>query len=119
MHDQYLTEICRHAKHAHEQKHRELRKRQKRAIDVMLATTDLLLEWPDDQRAVKADLWQQVDERSLRGALATTSGTFSGSKNAATATYCSTATPVCANILPPFSTCLLPPNRAMSRAPRH
>ena len=66
MHDQYLTEITRQTHHAHEQKHRELRKRQKRAIDVMLTTTDFLLEWPDDQPLLKPDLWQQVTEVSLR-----------------------------------------------------
>src|SRR4029434_777307 len=39
MHDQYLMEITRQTHRAHEQKHRELRKRQKRAIDVILDTT--------------------------------------------------------------------------------
>jgi Domain of unknown function (DUF4158) len=36
MHDQYVTEMCRHAKHLYEQQHRELRKRHKRALDVVL-----------------------------------------------------------------------------------
>jgi TnpA family transposase len=66
MHDQYLMEMTRQTHHAHEQKHRELRKRQKRAIDVMLDTTDFLLEWPDDQPLSKHDLWQQVEEVTLR-----------------------------------------------------
>jgi TnpA family transposase len=66
MHDQYLMEITRQTHHAHEHKHRELRQRQKRAIDVMLATTDFLLEWPDDQPLSKHDLWQQVAEVTLR-----------------------------------------------------
>ena len=66
MHDQYLMEITRQTHHAHEQKHRELRKRQKRAIDVMLDTTDFLLDWPDDQPLSKHDLWQQVEEVTLR-----------------------------------------------------
>ena len=66
MHDQYLMEITRQTHHAHEQQHRELRKRQKRAIDVMLDTTDFLLEWPDDQPLSKHDLWQQVAEGTLR-----------------------------------------------------
>jgi hypothetical protein len=48
MHDQYIMEMCRQAKHLHEQKHRELRKRQKRAIDVVLEATDRLLDWPAD-----------------------------------------------------------------------
>jgi TnpA family transposase len=66
MHDQYLMEITRQTHHAHEQKHRELRKRQKRAIDVMLDTTDFLLEWPDEQPLSKHDLWRQVEEVTLR-----------------------------------------------------
>ena len=66
MHDQYVMEISRQTHNAHEQKHRELRKRQKRAIDVMLDTTDFLLEWPDDQPLSKTDLWRQVEEVTLR-----------------------------------------------------
>ena len=66
MHDQYVVEILRQTKNAHEKKHRELRKRQKRAIDVMLDTTDFLLEWPDDQPISKHDLWQKVEEVKLR-----------------------------------------------------
>ena len=66
MHDQYLMEITRQTYHAHAQKHRELRKRQKRAIAVMLDTTDFLLEWPDEQPLSKHDLWQQVTEVALR-----------------------------------------------------
>jgi len=66
MHDQYLMEITRQTHRAHEQKHRELRKRQKRAIDVMLDTTDFLLAWPDEQPLSKHDLWQQVTEVTLR-----------------------------------------------------
>jgi hypothetical protein len=70
MHDQYIMEICRQTKHLHEQKHRELRNRQKRAIDVVLEATDLLLDWPDEPPLSKDTLWQQLDERKLRGSLA-------------------------------------------------
>jgi TnpA family transposase len=70
MHDQYLTDMCRQAKNIHEKKHRELRKRQKRAIDVVLDTTHLLLDWPEDQALSKEELWQQVDEGKLRSSLA-------------------------------------------------
>lgn len=66
MHDQYVIEIARQTRNAYEQKHRELRKRQKRAIDVMLDTTDFLLEWPDEQPLSKHDLWRQVEEVKLR-----------------------------------------------------
>jgi TnpA family transposase len=66
MHDQYVTDISRQTRNAYEKKHRELRKRQKRAIDVMLDTTDFLLDWPDDQPLSKDDIWRQVEEVKLR-----------------------------------------------------
>jgi len=69
MHDQYLLELCRHAKNAHEQQHRELRKRQKKAVDIVLATTNLFLEWPDELPLSKTAFWQRVDERTLRSSL--------------------------------------------------
>lgn len=64
--DQYVMEICREIRNAHEKKHREIRKRQKRAIDVMLDTAVFLLDWPDDQLLSKNDLWRQVEEVKLR-----------------------------------------------------
>jgi TnpA family transposase len=66
MHDQYIMEMCRQAKNVYEKKHRAFRKRQKRAIDTVLATTDILLDWPEDQLLSKEELWQQVDETRLR-----------------------------------------------------
>jgi len=47
-----------------------LHKRQKRAIDVVLETTDLLLECPEERAFSKAELWQQIDARTFRGSLA-------------------------------------------------
>src|SRR5215813_14943642 len=70
MHDQYVMEMCRQAKHLHEQMHRELRKRQKRAIDVVLEASDRLLDWPHERPLSKAALWQEIDERKFRGSLA-------------------------------------------------
>lgn len=69
MHDQYVMEICRQVKNTHERKHRELRQRQKKAIDTILDTTNLLLDWPDEPPLSKQELWQQVDETKLRTAL--------------------------------------------------
>lgn len=70
LHDQYVTEMCRHAKNAYEQKHRDLRKRQKKAVDTVLATTSLFLDWPDDEPLSKQVFWQQVNEGDLRTSLA-------------------------------------------------
>jgi hypothetical protein len=67
MRDQYVIDISRQIRNAYEKKHRELRKRQKRAINVMLDTTDFLLDWPDDQPLSKDDIWRQVEEVKLRG----------------------------------------------------
>ena len=69
MHDQYILDLCRPARLAHEKQHRMLRKRQKRAIDTVLATTDLLLDWSDNQPLTKAVLWQRVDEHALRSSI--------------------------------------------------
>lgn len=69
MHDQYLLDLCRHARQLHEKHHRAFRKRQKKAIDVVLETTNVFLDWPDETPLSKAEFWQQVDERTLRGSL--------------------------------------------------
>lgn len=66
MHDQYLLDIARKCKNTYEQKHRDLRKRQKKAIDIMLDTTHLLLEWPEDSLLSKVDFLKRVDEDKLR-----------------------------------------------------
>lgn len=66
MHDQYVMDMCRHSKNAHEKKHREFRKRQKRAIDTVLDTTCALFDWPEDQPLYKSELWQKVGEKKLR-----------------------------------------------------
>jgi hypothetical protein len=70
MHDQYVMDMCRHAKQRYEQQHRALRKRQKRAIDVVLEASDRLLDWPHERPLSKEALWQEIDERKFRGSLA-------------------------------------------------
>src|SRR5262249_32700518 len=65
MHDQYLMEITRQTHRAHEQKHRELRKRQQRAIGVVPATADFLRAGPEEQPLSKHDRWKQVTEVTL------------------------------------------------------
>ena len=69
MHDQYVMEMCRQSKNAHNQKHRQLRQRQKKAIDTVLDTTSILLDWPDGQPLSKQEIWQQVGEIKLRESL--------------------------------------------------
>jgi TnpA family transposase len=69
MHDQYLMDMCRKVKHLHEQKHRELRKRQKKAVDIVLDANAYLLDWPADQPLLKTDFWQLVNEDKFRNSL--------------------------------------------------
>ena len=69
MHDQSILDLCRPARLAHEKQHRMLRERLTRAIDTVLATTDLLLDWSDNQPLTKAVLWQRVDEHALRSSI--------------------------------------------------
>ena len=69
MHDQFLTDMCRKAKNIYEQKHRELRKRQKKAVDTVLEANNYLLNWPTEQALLKKDFWQLVDENKFRSSL--------------------------------------------------
>ncbi|EJG8054825.1 Tn3 family transposase, partial [Escherichia coli] len=65
MHDQFIMELLRHGKRLHDQKHRELRKRQKKAIDTILQVTNWLLGGQDDRPLFKKELWQSVSETKL------------------------------------------------------
>ncbi len=65
MHDQYIMDILRQSKRTHEKKHRELRKKQKKAIDIMLNATYFILDWPDEKPLHKFDFWQNVEEKKL------------------------------------------------------
>ena len=65
MHDQYIMDMLRKGKQIHEKKHREFRKRQKKAIDTVLDATHLLLNWPDGAPLTKGDLWLRIDEKKL------------------------------------------------------
>ncbi len=69
MHDQYVLDMCRHSGEANEKKHREIRKRQKKAVDTILVTTNSLLDWPDDLPKYKRDFLKGDDEEKLRGSI--------------------------------------------------
>lgn len=69
MHDNYIMDLVRHCKRGHEQKHREFRLRQKKAIDTMLEATQWMLDWPEDRPIHKRDLWHRVDEEQLHESL--------------------------------------------------
>ena len=65
--EQYLMEITRQCRNAYEKKHRAVRQRQKRAVDTVLATNTLLLDWPDDEPL--SSLWQHINPAELRASL--------------------------------------------------
>lgn len=66
MHDQYIMDMCRHSMDALEKKHREIRKKQKKAVDTVVGTTRLFPDWSDDEPIYKRDLLKGDDERKLR-----------------------------------------------------
>ena len=66
MHEQYVMDMCRQVRNRYEQKHRDLRKRQKKAVDTLLETTTLILDWPMDKPLSKQDIWKQISETELR-----------------------------------------------------
>ena len=70
---------------SYEPQHRELRKRQKGAIDVVLETTDLLLDWPEGRPRPKEPLWQGSTSACSK-ARWKICARLSGSKNAAMGT---------------------------------
>jgi len=46
-----------------------MRRRQKRAVDTVLSTSSILLDWPDDKPLLKQDLWQHTSETEFRSSL--------------------------------------------------
>lgn len=69
MHEQHVMTMCRKSKHTYEQKHRDLRKRHKRAVDAVLEANTRWLDWPDEEPLSSVDLWQQVNKAQLQDAL--------------------------------------------------
>lgn len=85
LHDQYVTDMCRQSRNAYEQRHKEMRKRHKKAVDIVLAVTGKLLEWPEGQTLSPVQFWREIDKESLRNR-AGYCGSLSGWKSAATVT---------------------------------
>ncbi|MDH5561956.1 MAG: Tn3 family transposase, partial [Deltaproteobacteria bacterium] len=69
MHDQYVMEISRQSKNIYEKKHRQFRKRHKKAVDKIASMTNTLLDWPDDVLISKKAFLKQVGETELRTSL--------------------------------------------------
>ena len=71
MHDQYITDMSRHSKNEYEKKHRKIRKQQKKAVDNMLATSNALIDLPDEQPVFKKEILPPDEEKRLRESIQT------------------------------------------------
>lgn len=69
MHEQYLMDMSRKARNLYEEKHRKLRKRQKKAVDRVLDMNDYLLDFPETRITLQSGLWERFDKAQLRDAL--------------------------------------------------
>jgi TnpA family transposase len=68
MNDQYLTTMCRRSRNAFEAQHREFRRRVKKALETLLAATEILVD-PEQPRATILDvLDHRIDRDALRAA---------------------------------------------------
>lgn len=70
MHDQYITDICRRAKNEYEKKHRFLRKRQKKAVDITLKVNTILMQWAEGETLEYQTVWQQVNKDEFEASTA-------------------------------------------------
>jgi TnpA family transposase len=69
LHDQYMQKIQRESRNVYEKKQRDLRRRQKKAVDIVLRTSDNLLDWLNEEHLDKRHIWQHANETEFRQAL--------------------------------------------------
>jgi hypothetical protein len=68
MHDQYLTTMWRRARHALEERHRQLRRRAREGVETVLLAIDILLAPPANGEDVRAQVSQRVGLEQLQEA---------------------------------------------------
>jgi len=68
MHDQYLTTMWRRARHAFEERHRQLRRRAREGVETVLLAIDILLAPHSDGEDVRAQVSQRVGLEHLHEA---------------------------------------------------
>jgi TnpA family transposase len=66
MHDQFMIDLSRRTRNRYEKKHKQLRRKNKQAIDVLLKTSDILLNWQAGFPLHREDVFEIVDEDKLR-----------------------------------------------------
>ena len=69
MNDQYLTGMCRRARHAFEKEHREFRKKSKSGIETVVSALDTILDKNVDQTQTIGDWLKQSDQGKLSEAV--------------------------------------------------
>jgi hypothetical protein len=111
MHDQYIMDMCRHSGDAVEKKHREIRKKQKKAVDMVVGTTRLFLDWPDDEPIYGRDLLKGDDESKLRESI-NDLNIFRRLEERGYGDQLLPDTPVSASTLQNSYICLSPPSKA-------
>lgn len=69
LHDQFITGLWRRAKHSFEERFQEYRQRAKKANDILLTSMDFILDRAPEQPITLMQLYQQVNERTLKQAV--------------------------------------------------
>jgi len=69
MNDQFLTTMCRHARHHFEEKHRQFRRRAKEGITVVLEAMDILFSAKQSGVDALFSIYSQIAEPRLRDAV--------------------------------------------------
>ena len=70
MHDQFMIDLSRRTRNRYEKKHKQSRRKNKRAVDIVLKTSDILLNWQSDFPLQKEDIFETIDEDKLRESVA-------------------------------------------------
>ena len=71
MHREFLTGMSRRARHAVDERHREVRQRACRDLGTLLRAMDIILSRSSSPATLLADLYRELDETALRQAVAT------------------------------------------------
>ncbi len=65
LHDHYIMGLCRQSRNKHEKDHRNFRKRQKKAVDIMLFVGQILLQHPENELLDLQEFFERVTKKSL------------------------------------------------------
>lgn len=64
MHDQYISDTCRQSKRIHEKKHRDCRKKQKKAVDIVLDAGETIIDSKNEFMTMKM-VWEKFGKEKL------------------------------------------------------